>query len=123
MWEGIIIKRKFKRYDYVGFYSEGSDAYEYGMIQDYDKKQKKYEVALCKNWERVFLSDNSLTFMPKKELDYADLKKLMRYEISYRDFVAEARKTIDISFVKVKAHAGNKYNEMADRLAKKALEK
>ena len=39
----------------------------------------------------------------------------------YRDFVAEARNTIEISFVKVKAHAGNKYNELADRLAKKAL--
>ena len=40
----------------------------------------------------------------------------------YRDFVAEARKSMDITFVKVKAHAGNKYNELADKLAKKALE-
>ena len=40
----------------------------------------------------------------------------------YRDFVAEARKTMEISFVKVKAHAGNKYNEAADRLAKEALQ-
>ena len=40
----------------------------------------------------------------------------------YRDYVAEARKTIDIRFVKVKAHAGNKYNELADKLAKAALE-
>ena len=39
----------------------------------------------------------------------------------YRDFVAEARKNMDIKFVKVKAHAGNKYNELADNLAKKAL--
>jgi ribonuclease HI len=39
----------------------------------------------------------------------------------YRDYVAEARKSIDIKFVKVKAHAGNKYNELADKLAKKAL--
>ena len=40
----------------------------------------------------------------------------------YRDYVAEARKNMDIKFVKVKAHAGNKYNELADKLAKKALE-
>ena len=39
----------------------------------------------------------------------------------YRDYVAEARKSIDIKFVKVKAHAGNRYNELADKLAKKAL--
>ena len=39
----------------------------------------------------------------------------------YRDFVEEARKSMEITFVKVKAHAGNKYNELADKLAKKAL--
>ena len=39
----------------------------------------------------------------------------------YRDYVAEARRRINIQFVKVKAHAGNKYNELADKLAKKAL--
>ena len=39
----------------------------------------------------------------------------------YKAFVAEARKSIKIDFVKVKAHAGNKYNELADKLAKEAL--
>ena len=39
----------------------------------------------------------------------------------YRDFVAEARQNMEISFVKVKAHSGNKYNEIADKLAKEAL--
>lgn len=40
----------------------------------------------------------------------------------YRDYVAEARKSIDIKFVKVKGHSGNKYNDMADKLAKAALQ-
>ena len=40
----------------------------------------------------------------------------------YRDYVAEARKTLEIKFVKVKGHSGNKYNDMADRLAKAALQ-
>lgn len=39
----------------------------------------------------------------------------------YKSFVADARKSIKIDFVKVKAHAGNKYNELADKLAKEAL--
>ena len=39
----------------------------------------------------------------------------------YRDYVSDARKNMDIRFVKVKAHAGNKYNELADKLARKAL--
>ena len=40
----------------------------------------------------------------------------------YRDYVAEARKTLEIKFVKVKGHSGNKYNDIADRLAKAALQ-
>ena len=39
----------------------------------------------------------------------------------YRDYVAEARKSLHIKFIKVKGHSGNKYNYMADKLAKEAL--
>lgn len=39
----------------------------------------------------------------------------------YKAFIAEKRKEITISFQKVAAHTGVKYNEMADRLAKEAL--
>ena len=39
----------------------------------------------------------------------------------YSQYVANARTRMSIEFVKVKAHAGNKYNEMADKLAKEAL--
>ena len=41
----------------------------------------------------------------------------------YREYVAKARTRMDIDFAKVKAHAGNKYNELADKLAKDALKK
>lgn len=40
---------------------------------------------------------------------------------AYSRYVAKARTRMKIEFVKVKAHAGNKYNELADRLAKDAL--
>lgn len=40
---------------------------------------------------------------------------------AYKEFVKEARKQLDIRFVKVKAHSGNRYNEIADKLAKSAL--
>ena len=41
---------------------------------------------------------------------------------AYRDFYKEAVKSMKISFVKVKGHSGNKYNDMADKLAGSALE-
>ncbi len=40
---------------------------------------------------------------------------------SYKNFVAEARKSMKITFIKVNAHTGDTYNEMADRLAKDAI--
>jgi ribonuclease HII len=41
---------------------------------------------------------------------------------AYKAFVAEARTSMEITFVKVKGHSGDRYNEMADGLAKQALE-
>lgn len=38
---------------------------------------------------------------------------------AYKKFMLDAKGKIQIHFVKVTAHAGNKYNEKADKLAKK----
>ena len=38
----------------------------------------------------------------------------------YKDFAQEALKKLKINFIKVKSHTGNKYNDEADMLAKKA---
>ena len=39
----------------------------------------------------------------------------------YRDFYLEKSKTVSISFVKVKGHSHDKYNDLADSLARKAV--
>lgn len=40
---------------------------------------------------------------------------------AYRDFCAKAAEKISFRFVKVKGHSGDRYNDLADRLAKDAL--
>lgn len=40
---------------------------------------------------------------------------------AYRDFYNKAKEQVNISFVKVAGHSNDKYNDMADELAKKAL--
>ncbi len=40
---------------------------------------------------------------------------------AYRDFCMKSEKDIQIKFVKVKGHSGDKYNDLADELAKRAL--
>ena len=47
-------------------------------------------------------------------------KAKKNYTRRYADFVNAARKQIDISFVHVKGHSGNEWNEMADKLAGEA---
>lgn len=41
--------------------------------------------------------------------------------MAYKAFFDEAKEKIDIEFVKVKGHSGDKYNDLADKLAKEAL--
>ena len=41
---------------------------------------------------------------------------------AYAEFIKKAREKIDISFSKVKGHSGNKYNDLADKLASRAFE-
>lgn len=40
----------------------------------------------------------------------------------YHDFMQDLKDKININFIKVKAHSGDEYNELADQLAKKAVE-
>ena len=40
--------------------------------------------------------------------------------IAYKKFYNKAKKHVNITFCKVKGHSGDKYNDMADALAKKA---
>lgn len=42
--------------------------------------------------------------------------------IAYKECIANARKVMDVSFVKVKAHSGDKFNSLADELARQALD-
>ena len=41
---------------------------------------------------------------------------------SYHEFYQEIKNKINVNFVKVKGHSGNKFNDRADELAKKALD-
>ena len=41
--------------------------------------------------------------------------------IDYRDFYNSIKDKIKVNFIKVKGHSGDKYNDLADKLAKKAL--
>ncbi len=41
--------------------------------------------------------------------------------IAYKQFFEDIKDTLSVRFIKVKGHSGDKYNDVADRLAKEAL--
>lgn len=61
--------------------------------------------------------------------DYAGIEKWCTGEwktnkqgtIEYKQYYDFVKTKVDIRFIKVKGHSGNKYNDMADRLAKDAV--
>lgn len=61
--------------------------------------------------------------------DYAGIEKWCKGEwkvnkpgtIAYRDYYNSMKEFVNVTFVKVKGHSGDKYNDAADALAKKAV--
>ena len=61
--------------------------------------------------------------------DYSDIaywakgqwKRKQEGTINYKKFIDEISEKINIYFVKVKGHSGDIYNDMADKLAKEAI--
>lgn len=43
--------------------------------------------------------------------------------INYKKYYDSIKENLNVKFVKVKAHSGNKYNDEADRLAKLSIDK
>ncbi len=41
--------------------------------------------------------------------------------IAYRDYYNSIKDRLEVNFIKVKGHSGDKFNDLADKLAKKAL--
>lgn len=61
--------------------------------------------------------------------DYEGISKWYQYEWNaklfgtkkYQEFAENVRDDIDVTFIKVKGHSNDKYNDLADKLAKAAL--
>lgn len=43
------------------------------------------------------------------------------WTVNYREYYNSIKDKLNITFTKIKGHSGNKYNDMADKLAKEAL--
>lgn len=140
------IKSNFDIIAFVdGSYDRVSKTFGSGIaVIDFEKNSvQEYKVAGHDKWDQwnivgeieaskyaiKLAHDNGL----KKLCIYHDLKNIAlwasgswqaknEYTQSYVRFVEDYSKDIEITFVKVKGHSCNKYNDIADRLAREAIE-
>lgn len=137
--------RQSEAFAYVdGSYDDSTKAYSYGMVMIYKDKEfyysKKFERDRFSDMRNVageihgamaamqYCMDNGIKSI-SIFYDYEGIEKWCTGEwkatkegtAAYVLFYKNAGKYVDIDFVKVKGHSGDKYNDMADALAKKAL--
>lgn len=133
-------------YAYVdGSYNVSTDIYGYGIVlilpdgevEEINGNGKNSDVSSMRNvageLKGAFLSMQYAVNNGYKALtifhDYEGIAKWALHEwkanlketMAYRDFCDSISKIISLNFVKVAAHTGIKYNELADKLAKKAI--
>ncbi|MGN0377911.1 MAG: viroplasmin family protein [Suilimivivens sp.] len=144
-----MTQETFSEEEYVPFYVDGSfnsatGEFSYGMVVlfngqvlQYNGKYKDEELASMHNVAgEIKGSEAAMRYAMEHGLTkiaiYHDYEGIAKWcqglwktnkegTRAYKAFYEEARKKIDIKFVKVAGHSGDTYNEMADRLAKEAL--
>ena len=127
-----------------GSYSNELKMFSYGAVIFYNKEKQEFSKAFSdpdliemrnvageiKGSEFVmqYCIDNNIKSVDIY-YDYAGIEKWCTGEwkanktgtINYKNFYSSVSKNLKINFIKVKGHSGNEYNDLADSLAKSAL--
>ena len=102
------------------FYKAYKDAYYIHRIVAGEVKAAELaiEKALEKSYKKILIHHDYQGIASWADGEWKANNTLTK---AYKDFIKEARKKIEIGFVKVKGHSNDKYNDLADELAKKAI--
>ena len=143
--ESTIIKEADALIAYVdGSYNSGSKEFSYGMVllhgeeeQTFYQKFTDEELASMRNVAgEIKGSEAAMRYAVEhgfqKLYIYHDYEGIARWcqgawktnkegTKAYKEYFDSIKGQVEVVFVKVAAHTGDKYNEMADKLAKKAL--
>ena len=127
-----------------GSFNAATNEFSYGAVIFYDNKEihlkEKFdneEMATMRNVAgEIYGSMAAMQYAMDKGIKkikiYHDYEGIAKWcqglwktnksgTIAYKSFYDEAKTKVKIEFVKVKGHSGDKYNDLADKLAKEAL--
>lgn len=123
---------KTKRYSYGMIISDGKNEYEF-----YNSFENAEMASMRNVAGEITASMSAINFCLERKIksvtifyDYEGIERWANGEWktnkehtkNYAEFVKNARSSVEIVFKKVKGHSGDKYNDRADFLAKKALD-
>lgn len=74
--------------------------------------------AIDRNMKKIYIH---FDYMGIKAWAEGEWKTNIELTRNYKNFIYEMKNKIEIHFIKVKAHSNDKYNDLADRLAKDAV--
>lgn len=127
-----------------GSYDAAANAFSYGMVLFYDGRELHFSQKYCDSdlaemhnvAGEIKGSEAAMQYCLDHHIssitiyhDYEGIAKWCNGDwkakktgtIAYAEFYRQASHKLKVQFVKVKGHSGDKYNELADKLAKKAL--
>ncbi len=115
---GAVIFWNNKEYHFSGRFNDEELAKMHNVAGELKGSEKAIEFALENNINSIIIHH-----------DYEGIAKWCTNEWkakkegtkAYKNFYDNAKEKVKIKFVKVKAHSGDKYNELADKLAKEAF--
>ncbi len=96
-------KEAAKMHQIYGELKGAMDAIDYAIENNYNQITIFYDYKGIEKWAK------------------GEWKRNKKYTKKYYDFIQEKSNSININFIKVKAHSNNKFNDMADSLARRAL--
>ena len=138
-------EKQSEAFAYVdGSYDDTTKSYSYGMVMmvkddelHFNKKFEKDDMSDMRNVAgEIQGSMAAMQYCLDKGIksisifyDYEGIEKWCNGDwkarkdgtMRYVEFYKNAPRQVDVDFIKVKGHSGDKYNDMADELAKKAL--
>ncbi len=124
--------KKTKRYSFGGVLIIDNTIKQFYKSYDEDELSKYHNVAGEIKGAAYILNYCYKNNITKLRLcyDYEGIEKWYNNKweakseiaILYTNFIFKIKDKVEVEFVKIKSHTGNKYNELADQLAKKALE-
>lgn len=113
----VLIDHKGSEETFNGFMNHPEYSEHRNVAGEILASMKAIEKAIELDKKKIYIHYD---YMGIKSWALGEWKAKKKLTQKYQKFIEEKQKLIDIEFIKVLAHSNNKYNDMADHLAKNA---